>query len=351
MNINGKATVLVGGQWGSEGKGAAAAWLSDRLARGGHGFDIVTTNAGAQAGHTSVHKGVTRVVFHLPTIPLVERHKTTTVYLNSGSIIDPDGLMRELAEHVYDDMDRPPITFGISPYAAVITAECREAENNPNSAQTRIASTRKGVGQAYARKALREPGAIAAHCPVLRPLTRHMNLNAMMAEGQSVAVEVPQGLSLSVNGGFWPHCTSRDCTVAQGLSDAGIHPSFLGDSILVLRTRPIRVGNIVVDGRKLGDSGGCYPDQEEISWEEVGVKPEITTVTKRVRRVFTFSMMQMRIAMELTRPSIVYLTFCDYVGSTELNHIVDAINDAGRELGLCPRVVMQFGPSTKDVAE
>jgi adenylosuccinate synthase len=89
----GGASFLLGGQWGSEGKGAAAAFVATHLNNVDKGFDIVTTNAGAQAGHTSTHKGVTKVVFHLPTVSL---YRPCTTYLNAGSIINPDGLRDEL---------------------------------------------------------------------------------------------------------------------------------------------------------------------------------------------------------------------------------------------------------------
>ena len=49
--VPGKASFMLGGQWGSEGKGAAAAWTASALDRAGRRFDVVTTNAGCQSGH------------------------------------------------------------------------------------------------------------------------------------------------------------------------------------------------------------------------------------------------------------------------------------------------------------
>ena len=69
----GYVSTIIGGQWGSEAKGSAAAWTASELAKEGRRFDIVTTNAGVQAGHTSVHSGVKRVVFHLPPASLITR--------------------------------------------------------------------------------------------------------------------------------------------------------------------------------------------------------------------------------------------------------------------------------------
>lgn len=358
----GRASFLVGGAFGSEAKGAAAAWLAATLAKEDKFFDIATCNFGAQSGHTSIHDGVKRVVFHLPTAPLVAGRGT--IYLNAGALIDPDVLVRELDEHYQTATLRGrEHNFHIHPNAAVITDDCRAAEMHPDSVQTRIASTRKGVGEALARKVLRS-GQVARDHPFLKQFVRRMDLNAHMRDGESVLVEVPQGIGLSLNGPFYPHCTSRDCTVGQAMSDAGIHPEFYGTSMLVLRTYPIRVGHIErkalehevghmmgIDVRE-GSSGGCYPDQGETSWDDLGVKPEITTVTKRVRRVFTFSRQQLVHAMGLTRPSVVFLAFCDYGPPDYVDRVVDYIRVAARSLDLPGLTLAKaYGPTTDDVRE
>jgi len=346
----GHVTVLLGGQWGSEAKGSAAAWLAYELSKNDKFFDIVSTNAGAQAGHTSVHQGVKRVVFHLPTASLISKDHFRDygmIYLNAGSIIDPDGLVRELEENkILTGKTR----FAIHPMAAVITDECRAAENEVDSAQTKTASTRKGVGQALARKVLRS-GMVAKDHPVLQQWVRRVDLNDNLCNGGSVLLEVPQGVSLSLNHSpFYPHTTSRDCTPMSALSDAGVHPSFLGKTLLVLRTFPIRVGNIVEDGETLGTSGDCFGDQEEITWEALGVAPEITTVTKRVRRVFTFSGEQIRQTFALTRPDVIMLTFCNYCDKKTLGTVLDKIRRAADHVNIRqPEVLLEWGPTTEDV--
>lgn len=357
----GKASFVVGGQFGSEGKGAAAAFIAKRTAKLDARFDIITTNAGAQAGHTSTHDGQKRVVFHLPTASLIDavamRYNAAAdqleqlppiTYLNAGSVIDPDVLQQELT-------DNPEVLLGdrfaIHPLAAVITDECRDAELAVNSPQTKIASTRKGVGQAIARKVLKN-GVLAKDHPFTAPFCRRLDLMRAMATGQSVLVEVPQGVSLSMNGPFYPHVTSRNCTVMQAMSDADIHPNFYGSSMLVLRTFPIRVGNIPEHG---GFSGDVYPDQQETTWDEIGVEAEITTVTKRVRRVFTWSRQQALESIALTMPDVIYLTFCDYCKPYGLENIVGSLKSCCDEInrrvggGFHPEILTQWGPTTDDV--
>lgn len=338
----GKMDFILGGQYGSCGKGAASAWLSEQLHYDKRHYDVVTTNAGCQSGHTSIVDGKKRVLFHFPTAGVLDPN--TFIYLNAGSVLDPDVLRQE-----FRDNDINLHRFCIHPNAAIVTPECREAEGQSDSAQTKIASTRKGVGEAISRKVLRSATLAGKYDWTqhgFQPRIQAMDLNYTLRTGGSVLCEIPQGLSLSLNSSFYPHVTSRDCTIGQAMSDAGVHPSFMGSTMLVIRTFPIRVGAI-------GDnnSGGCYPDQQETSWEALGVEPEITTVTKRVRRVFTWSKLQLNDAMNQCRPELVYLTFCDY--PADILKIRNDIYAAASTLDFKkpPQIVYQFGPSTNDVKD
>lgn len=349
MLIPGRASFVVGGFWGSEGKGASCAWLAHQLSIRGKQYDIVTGNFGCNSGHTSIHKGKKRVQFHLPTAPFIFNDEGIfkgVVYLNAGSVIDPDVLLRELGEYQGGGVL-------VHPNASIIDQECIDAENEITSSQTKIASTRKGVGEAISRK-VRRSAKLARDCPQLKNIIARIDLNQEMESGKSILVEIPQGVSLSIDTDFYPYTTSRNCTPAQAASDAAIHPSFYGSTMVVLRTFPIRVGNISDNrGIELGQSGACYPDQEEIQWSDLGVEAEITTVTKRVRRVFTFSKQQLRDTFVLCRPDVVFLTFCNYIKEQAyLDEIESAIYSVSKELGFPPpRVVYEFGPSTTEVSE
>lgn len=359
FKISGKASFIIGGQWGSEGKGAAAAWVGSQCE-----FDILTTNASAQAGHTSVVNDVKHVVFHLPSAQFGMSTKPVG-YLNAGCAIDLGVLTDELNRYA----DRFE-TLYIHPNAAIITRECREAEMRADSAQTKVASTRKGVGEALARKALRS-GANVSTQAILgahnNPLVRVLDLNTnMLLPQRSVLVEVPQGIGLSLNSQFYPHVTSRDVSVAQAANDAGIHPNFVGPVMLVLRTFPIRVGNIseqwAIIGpgddsglapKVVGYSGDCYPDQREITWGELGVTPEITTVTKRVRRVFTWSRLQLAEAIRAARPTHVFLSHVDYLNEPKYQEMGQYVRDIFAAAFQCqlpyPQIVYSIGPGTGDV--
>ena len=344
----GKASFICGGQWGSEGKGAAAAALAKHLSEVGRHFTHVTTNAGVQSGHTSVHNGKTQVFFHLPTYPAIAAQYgyKPIVYLNAGSVIDVGVLFDELSR--YHDYIHE---LAIHPDAAIVTDECKVMEMRPDGQQTKIGSTRKGVGAAIATKVLRA-GVTAKDIPALKIFTRRLDLNNVMQIGGSVLAEIPQGYGLGLNAGFYPYCTSRDCTPMQAMSDAGIHPAFYNTTMMVIRTFPIRVGNITNDeDMVIGESGGCYPDQCEISWRDIGVNPEYTTVTKRVRRIFTFSQLQLTEAMAALRPTVVYVTFLDYYKPGDRFKVEDLmlnIRHAAINAGIHVELIAQYGPSTDD---
>lgn len=349
----GKAAVLLDGQFGSTGKGQIAAWLA--LNACPDGVNIATTNAGAQAGHTTRFKGHEFICYHLPTVA-VTRHEfmssgpVAIAYINAGSIIDPEALGQELRS-VQFPWDRTVI----HPRAAVITAEHKAAERARGSSTEGLASTQKGVGAALADKIMRRAKLAGDHA-VLGKWCDQYDLNAIMAQGGAVVtVEVPQGFGLSINHGWdYPACTSRDCYVNSALNDAGIHPSFLGRICMVVRTMPIRVGAIFNEmGEKVGDSGPFPPDSVELDWllDLPGIEPERTTVTKRVRRIATWSDTLYRRACSFNRPDVVALTFCDYLNTPDqLHDLVERMLAIEVDLGLhSVQKLFSWGNRVEDV--
>ena len=338
--------MLCDGQFGSTGKGLIAAWLANNATP--MPVTVATTNAGAQAGHTTKRNLESQYVcYHLPTIG-VER-KEAICYINSGSIIAPDLLYREM-DACGVGIDR----VRIGPRASVITAEDAAQEKATGSSVAFLGSTQKGVGAALARKVCRS-AVLAKDDTMLASLVSGMDLNRVLSTGAVVTVEVPQGLGLSLNHGYqYPYCTSRDCWVGQGLSDAGIHPSYLGDVCMVVRSYPIRVGSInnATGMGQPGYSGDFYPDSTELMWEKdfPWLAPERTTVTQRVRRIATWSAQQYMYGLTMNRPSIVALTFCDYFRSATqfLDHYGDML-EAENAVSINPRHIFSVGPCLQDV--
>jgi len=337
----GKLNIIMDGQFGSTGKGVISGHIAKHSARP---LDWAITNAAPNAGHTvDFNDGRGRMVaFHMPVSALW--NDNTMIYLCAGSIINPRIMAEEMEKFKID-----PARVIIHPHAAILEQEDIDAEADMSSSVTKIASTQKGVGHALSRKIMRR-GNVAGNKFNLFPhgvRTAAIDFAKIFRDNgrELVLLEIPQGFSLGVNSGFYPYTTCREISVSQALSDMGMHPHYLGSTMLSLRTYPIRVGNIVdAEGKELGVSGPFFQDSEELTWEQLGQIPEKTTVTKRIRRVATFSMEQYKLAIDVNRPTHVFLNFCNYFKEP----------DALRKL-LAGMYSYQFvthagiGPTTEDV--
>lgn len=327
------ALFLVDGQFGSTGKGLAAAVLAEHFS---DEVKYVQTNAGPNSGHTSYYGDRKIVLKQLPTFSVQAqmRGRTPFVMLNAGAIIDLHNLGVEMLEYGGYVM--------VHENAAIVSHDAKELEK---SLVSDIGSTGKGTGAALAAKIMRQPKAVAKdHWNELR-LKKVGKYSGPVfgAKPEETLVEVSQGFSLSLNvSHFYPHTTSRDCTVAQAMSDAALHPMDFGNSMMVVRTYPIRVA---------GNSGPGYADQIETSWGELGVEPERTTVTNKVRRVFTWSNMQFMDALRANRPDFVLLNFMNYLDLDErgtfAEHVVRLYESTmGKKL---PLLLLGYGPKVEDV--
>lgn len=328
---------VVDGQFGSTGKGLASSVLAELFA---DYVDIVTSNAGPNSGHTSYVGDEKVVLQQLPTFSVVAHKLYGNVqiltHLNAGAIIDVDRFNNEVAAHNLSEVY-------VDPHAAFVGPEHKIEETGLISA---IGSTGKGTGAALAAKVLRNPSAVVEYPSNRAQIDPLVHVIGLALEPNEVAfMEISQGFSLSLNAsGMYPYTTSRDCTIAQGLSDAGIHPSLFRDCMMVVRTFPIRVA---------GNSGPGYDDQVELSWADLGVEPEITTVTKKVRRVFTWSDAQFRHALLANRPGVVFVNFMNYLPEG-VDHDVwvhdNILLPYTETMGDVPdAILLGYGPKNSDV--
>lgn len=332
------AHILVDGQFGSTGKGLLAAWVAEHH---GSSFDVVVTNAGPNSGHT-FYVGDEKVVLkQLPSLPVYHYKKNRVViptFLSAGSLIDPDILNKEVSEH--------GLPVFLSAQATIIRPEHKAAEQTGPIAA--VAGTRQGVGAALADKISRKMGSTVETSPDIRwhDLIRVIP-NTPDWRNLRIFGEVSQGFSLGINSGFFPKVTSRECTAMQLLADARIPASFFTSAAMVIRTFPIRVGD--VDGFS---SGAWYEDQEETTWDRIGVQHETTTVTGRVRRVATFSAKQVSEAAIANQPRLVLLNFMNYLSGRSArvmfaNRVRGILKDA---LSYSPEMLYGFGPNVEHIS-
>lgn len=299
--VPGKMNMIYDGQYGSTGKGLIAA----RIATDNH-IDVTCTRLSPNAGHTFYIGDKKCVTKMLPVSGII--NPNTSIFIGFGSVIDVDCLFREIKQFNID-----PMRIVIHPRAAVVTDADKRKEQEQDGVVT-ISSTQSGSGAARASKIMRN-NPLAFRTPSLEQFIGDAPLKHMLDHGASVFVETSQGYDLSLNVGFsYPYCTSTDVTPSAILADFNMHPRYMGNSIMAVRTYPIRVGNTTDEhGAEIGYSGPVWSDSEELSWEELGQKPELTTVTKRTRRVFTFSLEQYRQAVYNLEPSHVFLNFINYL--------------------------------------
>lgn len=305
QNRTPKCDMIVDLQFGSTGKGLIAGFLAER-----DGYEAVVTANMPNAGHTYIDsKGNKFVHKALPNGIVSPNLKY--IMIGPGAVFDPERLMKELLEA--EDMLKVDLAnkLMIHPAATVLLPEHTDLERQTLSG---ISSTMQGSMAAMAHKMQRKPFlespvAGASTDDHVKPFVcSHQEWAEALNDAKSILAEGSQGFSLGINTRFYPYTTSRDCTPARFLSDSGIPHGMLRRVIGTARTFPIRVGN-TADGY----SGPCYDDQCEKTWEELGQKPELTTVTQRVRRVFTFSMEQIQEACYYCCPDEIFLNFVNYL--------------------------------------
>jgi len=317
--------VIVGGQYGSEAKGQLAGFIS-----AWHSYNYVISNNGSQAGHTFVDGDYRLVTRHVPIVGVLQH--TTEIIIGPAAIIDPQVLLKEIEDNALQHR------IHVHPNAAVIRTDDIMAEQ---ASTQNIGSTGKGNGSALAKKILRMGNQLAYLSTDLQPyLIGRNTYNRIIQSSDDMLIEGAQGYSLSLDGPFWPYCTSRNCWVGQAMADAWAHPQQLGKTYMVIRTFPIRVA---------GPSGGCYPDQHEITWDEIGVTPEITTVTKKVRRVFTFSTLQVVDAVLANRPDFLAISHLDYLDEGAVLPFIHSLsNEIKKAAGYLPKFILGDGPDAEN---
>ena len=295
--------VVVGGQYGSEGKGNIVGHIAPE-------YDLLIRVGGPNAGHQVYAEPKPEKYYHLPSG--TRRAPKAQLLLGAGAVINPRILFKEIAENQISSE-----RLSIDPQAMVITEEdiARERELFRS-----ISSTTQGVGVASANKVLKRSEykdenilLLAKDFPDLQPFLRESQeiIGDAFIGKQKVMLEGTQGTSLSLHHGDYPHVTSRDTTVAGCLADAGIAPTNVRRIIMVCRTYPIRVG---------GPSG---PMELEVSYEDIAARSNImveelqrterTTTTNRSRRIAEFDWEQLKRSTQLNGPTDIALTFVDYL--------------------------------------
>lgn len=328
MLKTGKCNILIDGQFGSTGKGLFTSYITDK-----YNIDFSISNSSPNAGHTFYKNNKKYITKQLPVSGILNKH--SIIFLCAGSIINPYILLDEIKRYNISSN-----RLFIDPMASIIETKDINDELEITSSATLISSTQNGVGKSLSRK-INRSAKLAKDNKLLNKYVRDIDITLLLNKGYTALMEVPQGLGLSLCSGLkYPYCTSREITVSSALSDAQIHPYYLGNVLSCIRTFPIRVGNIKIKNKEIGYSGPFYEDSKEIKWEDIGITPELTTNTKRVRRVATFSMIQYNYMLDMLIPDYILLNFCNYLNKDKLNKLL---------LKLPEVTHLGFGPKKTDI--
>ena len=336
------ATIVLGTQWGDEGKGKAVDYLAD-------GMDLVVRyQGGNNAGHTVVAEGR---LLKLQLIPSGILYPHITPVIADGVVVDPRHLLKELDEVRRTGVEVSRLRLSgnchlIMPYHLEL-----EKVTQRFLGRNALGTTKRGIGPAYADKAariglrvqdlfderifrekleivLREKNAILTklygRLPLegdaiveeylelageLRPYVTDTSalLHGALGEGRHVMLEGAQGTMLDLDKGTYPFVTSSNPVAGYALASAGIGPKEVERVVGIVKAYVTRVGAGPFPTEDLGEDG-----------ERLGVRgQEFGTVTGRKRRCGWFDAVVLRYAARVNGLTELFLTKLDVLSGFE----------------------------------
>ncbi|MCY3414870.1 MAG: adenylosuccinate synthetase [Candidatus Heimdallarchaeota archaeon] len=286
-NPKGKVIVIVGGQFGDEGKGKITSYLAETY----NIEAIARAGTGPNAGHTVVHQGQT---YKLRLIPSGFFSEQSRIYIGAGVLVNEQVLLQEIETTGVKDR------FFIDRHTGVITPEHIDTEKENNHLMGKIGSTGSGCGIANIDR-IKRILRLAKDYESLKPYIADVSeeLNDIIDAGGTVLVEGSQATFLSLYHGTYPYVTSKDVTASAALSDLGIGPTKATEVIVVFKSYVTRVGT--------GHLEGELSEEEVVKrgWQEYG------TVTGRLRRAAPFNHELARKAVRINGATAIALTKLD----------------------------------------
>ena len=353
------ATVIVGAQWGDEGKGK----IVDLLAQDS---DLVCRyQGGPNAGHTVIVDGVTFKFRHLPSGILSGKVSV----LGAGCVVDPGVLLEELDELEERGVSSEPLRISGNAHLIMPWHIAIDGAGERRLGRLQIGTTRRGIGPAYADKASRlgirvqdlldakilrqkietalaeknvwlervyehEPFELedvaSSHerfAQRLRPYVADTSLlvDTALEEGKRVLLEGAQGTLLDLDHGTYPFVTSSNPTAGAAATGLGIGPTRIDEVVGVSKAYVTRVG------------AGPFPSEmdDELSARVRELGQEFGTVTGRERRPGWLDLVALRYAVRLNGITSIALTKLDVLSDFD-------------ELKVCVRYRLPDGRETSD---
>ena len=338
-----KNIVVVGSQWGDEGKGKIVDWLSDQA-------DVVIRfQGGHNAGHTLVIDGVTYKLRLLPS-GIVRKNKISII--GNGVVVDPWALLEEIKEIKSKGVDVNENNFIISESANLILPFHREMDEIREDAagKRKIGTTRRGIGPAYEDKVGRRSirvmdlrsesnldhrleNVLLHHNAIRKGLGKKiykkdelkkellkiapeilkfsqpvwLKIDEFKKQGKKILFEGAQGILLDVDHGTYPFVTSSNTVAASAATGTGCGPSTINYVLGITKAYTTRVGE------------GPFPTEltDDIG-EQLGFRgKEFGTVTSRKRRCGWFDGVLVRQTIKISGIDGIALTKLDVLDELE----------------------------------
>ena len=353
--------VVVGAQWGDEGKGKIVDWLSERA-------DVVVRfQGGHNAGHTLVIDGVSYKLSLLPSG--VVRGKLSVV--GNGVVVDPHHFVAEVQKLADQGVAVTPETLRIAENAPLILTLHRELDGIRETANAglRIGTTRRGIGPAYedkvGRRAIRlvdlaEPETLM---PKIERLLAHHNalrrgmglaevnadavyeeltvvadkilpfmdrvwevLDEKRRQGARILFEGAQGALLDNDHGTYPFVTSSNTMAGQAAAGSGLGPTAVGYVLGIAKAYTTRVGEGPFPTEDFGEVGQLLGERGR----------EFGTVTGRKRRCGWFDAVLVRQTVKTSGISGIALTKLDVLDGLEEIKVCVGYEFQGKRIDYLP---------------
>jgi adenylosuccinate synthase len=367
-------TILVGAQWGDEGKGRVADWFAEHA-------DVVGRFAGGDnAGHT-VRVGDDTFKLHL--IPSGILHPSVQCILGAGTVINPLTILNELADLEAGGVHVTPQRLVIDPRAHIITPAHIALDGASETARgaDKIGTTKRGIGPAYASKAARTgiragalvdperfgdllqaaledgdrtlttiygaPGIadrdakIAAYVDAARRLAPFVAdgsvaIHRALEAGQRVLCEGAQGTLLDIDHGWYPFVTSSSPTAGGALTGLGFGPKYVDRVVGIAKAFSTRVGSGPFPTELDGALGDRLRGTGENPWDEFG------TTTGRPRRCGWLDAVILRYAARVNGLTELIINKLDILSGFDTLKIAVAYEIDGRRIDELPYDLAQI---------
>ncbi len=365
------STVLVGTQWGDEGKGK----ITDLIAS--HYDYVVRYGGGNNAGHTVVH-GDTKLALHL--MPSGVMYENAVPVIGNGVVIDPGALVKEMAMLQAEGISCSNLKISCNAHLIMPYHKDLDGADEKSLGKNSIGTTKRGIGPCYQDKAARKgirvqdlmdekifrlklEAALAQKNPILDKiygihtytvdeicdeyLPYATILKPFMAEttqllaeakraGKNILFEGAQATMLDIDHGTYPYVTSSSCSSGGAPIGTGVGPMAIGKVIGIMKAYTTRVGGGPFPTEQLFPENGGVGAEAEVGELLCSAGHEYGVTTGRKRRCGWLDLVIGKYAVDVNGLTDIALTKLDVLSEFDTIKVCVAYEHEGKRYDYCP---------------